>query len=274
MKNLILFLLLPIISIVPVLGESSIAKDIESFQIQAVIPDESSATNKISYYNVRDLYAEPKSIISSGDQIELGRGSDFFSENEYIPLFQVEYTTNILDESPLISISIEHFKQYSVNDEDSMIFTGESFKPNIKSRPYYLLTDTTIEFKTSNLHEKGETDESSSWEKPDGASGNRLLIKKNGVDIEPETKSNYDAKEFFQFFYQEIEDFGWNSIKGLLGIAHDHWEYQGYTWNDGIKELTNGFVTYCIEYSMNIPKSTEIPEGNYIMNVVVSFEGI
>lgn len=304
-RHVFIFVILLIFVVLAQMYSATTARDIESFEIQAIIPEHYNTGDSqppVAYGElvVRDLYLDDQNVIEADSVINIGRGYDFISESgdAVKDMFIVEYTTNNL--SPVnISVAINPFESESgkiipmtVYSQAGNKFSSREVKDMLDiessySKPADVEDNTKSDLGEIDKGEPGIPEPSESVE----FSGMRMLINGQSFDNSDfkaeervyEQKTN-QVKENYKFAYEKYVVSGyWDYIAdrvdyGLFDLYYNHRytyliNYEDWTAcseNDFV-DNGNGYVTNYIKYSVGLIGSN-FSQEKYTMNVTVSLE--
>ena len=254
MNKKLLALFLFLVTLFPV----SAVVDIESFEIEAIIPKKSD-TSLIRTLIVRDLYSGGL-VVQNNSTIDVGRGESLVGSG--VPLFIVDLSTNSGSEVT-ITTTVSPFK------------TGDGSK----TIPVNVSCSTSHTFSDARWYEENIPDEGqryneyrdSNYVDDPGAPEGTWFDHK--VTITPTTSITDGTYEFKHTLKTEyLSTVTWN--KGSYRDRRDTYHYYSPTNNYSIVEpdsAMSGSISYTMQYSVSIDENAYMnaEAGVYYMDVKV-----
>lgn len=237
------------------------ASDVKTFEIQGIIPGEtSSSQDKIYFFTVRDLSDDSKRPIIENEIIDLGYADEL--EEGFVKLFRVELLTNS-NVTPEIKVDVSQFKKVSLNSAGDYVEEENITLP------------TEIEYKYGSLL-------------PDGLSvlpDNEIPIENSKIDhfkdrpILDGYKIDWTTlgDSFVAKIFKYNNDSAWEAVyDSILGFKYiDYYKFNPEkAWDPG--NIGNSLVLYYIDYSARIESPAEgqsYQDGTYKMDVTVTLSG-
>ena len=237
------------------------ASDVKTFEIQGIIPGEtSSSQDKIYFFTVRDLSDDSKRPIIENEIIDLGYADEL--EEGFVNLFRVELLTNS-NVTPEIKVEVSQFKMVLLNS------TGDYVEEENITLP------TKIEYKYGSML-------------PDGLSilPDNEIPKENSTIKDIEYRPILDGYKidwstsgdsFVAKIFKYNNDKAWEAVyDSFWGISYiDYYKFNPEkAWDPG--NIGNSLVLYYIDYSARIESPAEgqsYQDGTYKMDVTVTLSG-
>ena len=237
------------------------ASDVKTFEIQGIIPGEtSSSQDKIYFFTVRDLSDDSKRPIIENEIIDLGYADEL--EEGFVKLFRVELLTNS-NVTPEIKVDVSQFKKVSLNSAGDYVEEENITLP------------TEIEYKYGSLL-------------PDGLS----VLPDNEIPIENSKIEDFENRPILDGYKIDWTTSGDSFVAKIFKYNNDRaWEAVYYyildflrldyykfnpekAWDPG--NIGNSLVLYYIDYSARIENPAEgqsYQDGTYKMDVTVTLSG-
>lgn len=287
----LLFILFSIVNVYA--ADVSGVRDIQSFEIQGIIPKKTTSGNPQYFYlYVMNLYENSQFSISQDDVINMGYYTQDLS-NDFTKLFQVVLVTNsYVVES--VDVEIKPFAKVSLNDNGEL---GErdytkTLQTLVKSScgikyseeiPDYFAYSSRLDSKHPT---RGDTVNSPSeiwyggYFKYDfGNSGkNRSsnpdpTLWDGSIDY---TEAKQESPVNDEFTFEGIEYIHNGSWNAQTEDGNTTWKYSGGYFEKRSNQTTDtGLLLLTFDYSVKIGTNPSVPEeGMYVMDVTVTLNGV
>lgn len=261
-------------------NDTSGVRDVQSFEIQGIIPVINPSNNKQVYLYVRDMYDDSNRPVVQGDIINLGYAQEL--QEDYVHMFRVELLTNSFT-TPVITIKVKPFTKVTM-DSNGVLTEATPKKElytDVKSKTNYEFSDgvTATEYgftdyiapPKNNHHESYGSD--NRWKGAGkGIFWSNLSAKPSdtnvGVSAPSEDKFQAVGREFKD--YGEWEREGYTDLRGWNYIANDKTGWYDLT---GENDYSSGMMMFYIDYFIKIISSEADEETMYKMDVTVTLNG-
>lgn len=255
-------------------NDTSGVRDVQSFEIQGIIPVINPSNNKQVYLYVRDMYDDSNRPVVQGDIINLGYAQKL--QDDFVHMFRVELLTNSFT-TPKLTIAVEPFTKA---DDNLIEYENTTLSTQVRSVPSYSLPDGLsvdnlfVEFKAPNNGDRVDS-YNQTWK----GQGKKILWNNSGR-TPSDTNEGVTAKseDIFQAKYQEYIDNGeWHHDSSWSDWYYYYYEIKDSGWKDITDDpevIGNNLISYYIDYYIKInPSSVAYEETKYKMDVTVTLDG-
>lgn len=258
--------------------DTSGVRDVQSFEIQGIIPVINPSNNKQVYLYVRDMYDDSNRPVVQGDIINLGYAQEL--QDDFVHMFRVELLRNSFT-TPVITINVKPFTKVTMDSN------GVLTEATPKKELYTIVrSETKYEFSqgiTKDVYgfkefveppEDGHHESFGSDDRWEGTGKGINWYNDGEKPTNTPTGVSASSEDKFQAIGQEFIDYGtWERVGVFRGWNYKANDKTGWYDLTGENDYSDGMMTFYIDYFIKIISSEADEETMYKMDVTVTLDG-